>query len=65
MTCIQGYELNISIDWATRKHDICTEFHVEKRSFDINMHTPQHIDELMMSLHQKYHVQIAVACVIT
>jgi hypothetical protein len=36
MTCIQGYELNIGIDWATNKHDICTDFPVKKHSFNIN-----------------------------
>jgi hypothetical protein len=61
MTSEEGYELNIGIDWATSKHDVCIEFPNGKRSFDIIKATPEYIDEWITSLHQKYHGQIAVA----
>jgi transposase len=61
MTSKKGYELNIGIDWATSKHDVCIEFPDGKRSFDIIKAPPEYIDEWITSLHQKYHGQIAVA----
>jgi hypothetical protein len=61
MTSKQGYELNIGIDWATSKHDVCIEFPDGKRSFDIIKASPEYIDEWITSHHQKYHGQIAVA----
>ncbi len=61
MTCKQCYQLNIGIDWATSKHDVCIEFPDGKRSFDIIKASLEYIDEWITSLHQKYHGQIAVA----
>ena len=52
----------VGLDWADKKHDVCIQSQDgDTRVFDVIQHTPESIDSWIISLHDKYDGQIAIA----
>jgi hypothetical protein len=63
---ITEFTAHIGIDWADQKHDYCIHGQKHsKREFGILSHSPESIDEWVLSLHKRFGGQIAVAVELT
>jgi transposase len=63
---ITEFTAHIGIDWADQKHDYCIQGQKHsKREFGILSHSPESIDEWVLSLHKRFGGQIAIAVELT
>ncbi|WP_019029713.1 IS110 family transposase, partial [Colwellia piezophila] len=63
---IAEFTAHIGIDWADSKHDYCIQGRKKlKREFGILSHSPESIDEWVLSLHKRFGGQIAIAVELT
>jgi len=62
MKTAMKYAVNVGLDWADKKHDVCIQASGQKkRNFQEFVHSPESIDHWVKSLHKKYKGKIAIA----
>lgn len=58
----QNYSMFIGLDWADKKHDVCIQQStISKRTFQQIAHSPESIENWVMSLRKRTHGNIAIA----